>query len=224
MEEFVCLNKHNFSELEFEAEDKVYYLEMLGCVICKQSMKNFAALFLHYKLNHRDFIFFNIKHQNSHTNIKEAHIVAFPSERNSSNFDAPRIGILERTIGYYFGKREKQVFLMLSLNDSNELKQLVDTEGLKHAESNGILMNVNKQTFKQYPVNQKCLLDGQLVLFDNVTGEILDSDFESSGYERDCDYRAKLEEKWLKEECYDISPSDEKLFNLWNRFIDRNYM
>ncbi len=66
-------------------------------------------------------------------------------------------------------------------------------------------------------------MKNNLVLFDIFTGEMLDNNMESMGYEtNDDDYKLQLENQWIDNNINNISLDDKTFMKLWNRFIDDN--
>lgn len=82
IEEFFILNKNSLKTHSFIIDDTDYYIELLGCVICKDILRNYAALLIHYKTHHPEMTYFTYKHHNSQANLKEAHVIAFVLEKN----------------------------------------------------------------------------------------------------------------------------------------------
>lgn len=76
-EDFEYLSSYNLKEFELPEEDKVFYVDDLICIFCKKRLKNYTALYVHYKTNHSNSIYFSVKLVNKYTNLKEAHIVSF---------------------------------------------------------------------------------------------------------------------------------------------------
>lgn len=242
-EDFICINKSTLANFQFENEDKDYYIDTLNCIMCKATLKNFTSLFLHYKFNHSNYLFFNVKISNNYTNIKEAHIVSFAyscfneDEYKERNYYS-EIASLGVNVDYgYFaflsGEKERQYLLLEYLKENKDFDRLISLEKvyeLSNANKQNSfttntkpLTNSNKQVFNQYLPNPNSYMNNKLVLFDNFTGEMLDQNQESMGYElNEEDYRLQLEDDWIDNNINNVSLEDKDFMKLWNRFIDEN--
>ena len=230
-DDFICLNKNSLLSYNMELDDKDFYIETLGCVFCKEILNNYAALFLHYKLNHQNYTFFNIKHHNCYTNLKEAHIVGFHcgsdkkklSIRNSDSDRREKLiqsEILDKRIEFFFNQDDKEALVMKTLEDKDELKRILSTNDDKSKQKN--LMNSHKQLFRQYVPNPDSYIDDKLILFDCVTGEMLDENYQSRGYEIEGNnYIIRTQEQWIDDICDDVNPEDKTFMKCWNLHSDK---
>ncbi len=242
-EDFICLNKTTLQNFQFENEDKDYYIDTLQCIICKSTLKNLTALFLHYKFSHLNYLFFNVKISNNFTNLKEAHVVAFSyscfdEEENKDRNYYSEIASLGVNVDYgYFAflssEKDRQYLLLEYLKENKDFDRLINLEKvyeLSNANKQNSfstltkpLTNSNKQVFNQYLPNPNSYMKNNLVLFDIFTGEMLDNNMESMGYEtNDDDYKLQLENQWIDNNINNISLDDKTFMKLWNRFIDDN--
>lgn len=254
-EDFVCLSGANISSYVFEQEDKDYFISILCCLLCKSHLKNFTSLFLHYKLSHPDFLFFNVKIHNYHTNVREAHLVAFAykcfdEELNKdkhvySELASKGINVQHEYFGFTLNELDRVQLLSSYLKEIDDFQKLISLESLyklrnannleqgeigNHVAKTGNpnkshLMNSNKQVFNQYLPNPSSYLNRRLILFDTVTGEMLDNKLQSAGHKLpDEDYRVKLEDVWIDSHIKNVADQDKQFFKLWNRFTEENKM
>jgi hypothetical protein len=229
-EDFLVLNKNSLLSYKFELDDKDYYIEVLGCLICKSVLKNYASLVLHYKHNHIEFIFFNVKQHNSHTNLKEAHIIAISLPQNiienekslSCNNDIIS-KIKQVEFGFFLNEHEKEILVVKSLEDKSELKFLGllnnDASNSNSNTKKPLLQNSNKQIFKAYPYNTNSLINNELVLYDVIGGEFISNKQNCFVHEKKTNYKYFNQELLIDNTCKELETIDIYFFKLWNRVI-----
>lgn len=239
LDDFIILNRSNLANYYDDLDDKDFYVEILGCIFCKDILNNYAALYLHYKLCHPNYLFFNIKHSNTHTNMKEAHIVAFkiseeiqPNKIIINSKDDQKVidqKIIDSSIFICYTKDEKEVLLLKALENKNDLERITSNTINQKQDSytyersnNKHLVNSLKQNFRQYLPNVNSLIDNNLILFDPITIEPLDSNKLSNSYELlDDSYVIKTQEKWIDELCDNAGLNEKQFMKLWNRHIEK---
>lgn len=59
VDDLITLTKKDLRNYLVELEDKDYYLNFLGCIICHEEFNNFAALFMHLHFSHSGFDFYH---------------------------------------------------------------------------------------------------------------------------------------------------------------------
>lgn len=233
-EDFICLNKRSIRSFEFDKDDKDYYIETLNCVMCKATMKNFTSLLLHYKINHSEFLFFNVKIDNPITFLKEGHIVAFNKKENKEDFnEMVSLGVNTDT-GYFCfftNEKDRQYYLIEYLKETKDFDKLIHSEDLKEISKQESfscynkknLTNSNKAQFCQYLPNPSSYMKDRHIFFDNFTGEILDLNLESAGHEIiEPEKIVQLEDKWIDDHLNDVSNKDKDFMKIWNRFTEKN--
>jgi hypothetical protein len=102
-DDLICLNKTSFYSLSNDYEDKDFYLDFLGCILCKETFKTFVGLFYHIKLNHDNYSIYHGQFENPGTKMKEGHIVLFNNAKKTV-----LKGIKEKVF-FMYSKEEKKM-------------------------------------------------------------------------------------------------------------------
>lgn len=250
-EDFMCFNKHSIKNYDFKNNDeKDYYIDTLICIFCKETFKNFTSIFIHYKIKHIEYLYFNIRINNPYTNLKEAHIVAlyFTKNKEKEEENDNLLNLNSDEIQFQMNDKERQSILIEILKEQGDYEKYISldklnmifnqNEEVKRAYSsieninsyqnltvttNNNSTSNNKITFYKYLPNSDSFMGERLVLFDIFTGEMLDSNNESMGYEMNEDsMRIKLEDKWIDEYIEDVSTNNKEFMKEWNRCIENN--
>jgi len=236
----ICINRHTIkcaNALE-ENEDKDFYVDFLGCILCKEEFKSFISLFVHIKINHEDFKCFIAQANNSDTRMKEGHLIIYRVKshkhisfitNDDKNFCVVKDKEIEiKTIYKYLA--DADIHYMQNDKDSNSsivtnsISKVRNSFASKGNTGNNIFnakgLNLC-QTTKNYKTYEDATNSGERIFFHSVTGEILNESSEDSDYEIDDEDNIKKEEKNI-DQYTDICEKDKEFFKLWNRYIQTN--
>jgi hypothetical protein len=205
-------------------DDRDFYVNFLGCVICQRKFNGYTPLFLHMTWDHPEWDVYHCESENPDTSMREGHIFTIKNkyayEESETREDFARLFDSEsyqRTAFYSFSLKDINCDLLKNETFSTKYSNL-NNRGEKNSScsSVGAFKDKDKKTtFKKYP-------DPELnrVFFHSVTGGILNEDSDDSDYVVDEDDMREYHNKDI-DEYADICESDKGFFKLWNNFMYR---
>lgn len=225
-----------------EKDDKDYYIDFLGCILCKQEFISFISLFIHIKITHEDFKCFLSQPSNNETRLTEGHIIIYPSQFSSRNSI-----LTDDDKNFHFLRDEnKQMNTLLKYVAEADIKYKPDLDNFNGVNCNinrnnkGIVytsakgkdfvdknnlgnddLNFARQSKTVYRSYKDNLYPNERLFFHSVTGEILSENSDDSDYDIDNDDILEYEAKDI-DHFTDICQKDKEFFKIWNKYMENN--